>query len=174
LSDKVNSLHHCQMDPLAAIRQEPILAENGTSRTRTLVISAVLVALLHTGMMLVHGAAHLWLNVELSTWANIYVLCIVGIGPIAGLVLLRSSWQRTGATILFITMIGALLFGVWNHFIAPGPDHVLHLETAPWRLPFQATAVLLAVSETAGAIVALMLLYALTQQTKAAIRERNY
>jgi hypothetical protein len=74
------------------------------------------------------------------------------------------------ATILFAAMIGALLFGLWNHFIAHGPDHVMHLQAGARRLPFQATALLLAVSESAGAIVALMLLYALTRQTKARIR----
>jgi lipopolysaccharide export LptBFGC system permease protein LptF len=119
--------------------------------------------------MLVHGAAHIGLNVELSAWASLYVFCI-GTGPIAGFLLLRSRRQRTGATILFATMIGALLFGLWNHFIAHGPDHVMHLQAGAWRLPFQATAVLLAVSESAGAIVALILLCALTQQTKARIR----
>jgi len=137
-------------------------------------ITAALVVLVHTVIVLVHGAAHMRLNIELSAWANIYVLFIVGIGPVAGLFLLRSSRQRTGAAILFTTSIGALLFGLWKHFIAHGPDHVMRLQAGAWRLPFQATAVLLAVSESAGAIVALMLLYALSRQTKARIRERKY
>ena len=162
------------MDSVPATREQPILAESTQLVPRKSVITAALVVLVHTVVMLVHGAAHMRLNVELSSWANIYVLCIVGIGPIAGLFLLRSSRQRTGATILFTTMIGALLFGLWKHFVAHGPDHVMHLEAGAWRLPFQATAVLLALSESAGAVVAFMLLNALTRPTKGRIRGRNY
>jgi hypothetical protein len=132
-----------------------------TGDTTILIEGAAWVVLVHTIIMLVHGAAHVRLNVALSVWANIYVLCIVGIGPIAGLLLSRSNRPRTGATILFTTMLGALVFGVWKHFIAHGPDHVLHLQGGVWRFPFQATAVLLALSESAGAIVAFRLLYAL-------------
>jgi hypothetical protein len=122
------------------------------------VATVALVVLMHTAVMLVHGAAHVRLNIELPLWANIYVLAIVGAGPIAGLLLLRSSRQRTGATVLFTTMSGALLFGLWKHFIAHGADHVMHVQAGPWRLPFQATAVLLAVSEAAGAVVGFLLL----------------
>jgi len=160
------------MDSIPAIREQPILAKSTHSGLRPLVMTAVSVVLLHTAMMPVHGAAHMRLKIGMSTWANIYLLCIVGIGPIAGLFLLKSGRQRTGATILFTTMMSALLFGIWNHFIAHGPDHVMHVQAGAWRLPFQITAVLLALSETAGAIVALMLLQALTAQTKAG-RERN-
>jgi hypothetical protein len=113
------------------------------------------------------------LNVELSAWAGLYVLCIVGIGPIAGLALLRSGRQRTGAAILFAATSSALLFGLWKHFIAHGPDHVMHLQAGPWRVPFQVTAVLLAASEATGAVVAFMLLYVLTRQPKAPVPERK-
>ncbi len=125
------------------------------------VIAAALAVLVHTVLMLVHGAAHMRLNIVLSTWAGMYVLGIVGIGPIAGLFFLRSSRQRTGVTILFVTMMGGLVFGLWNHFIAHGADHVMHLQAGPWRLPFQLTAGLLALSEAAGAVIAFILLRSL-------------
>lgn len=141
---------------------------------RTFVITTVLVVLVHTVVMLVHGIAHTRLNIELSPWAMIYVLGFVGTGPIIGLIFLRSSLQRTGATILFATMMGGLLFGLWNHFIAPSADHVMHLQAGLWRLPFQVTAGLLAVSELTGAIVAFMLLYVLIRKTKVPLRKRTY
>jgi hypothetical protein len=100
----------------------------------------------------------------------IYVLGIVGIGPITGLIFLRSSQQRTGATILLITMSGALLFGLWNHFIAHGADHIMHLQAGPWKLPFQVTAGLLACSEAAGVVIAFALLRAFHTQTSALAR----
>jgi hypothetical protein len=134
------------------------MAESTQPLPRTFVITAALVVLVHTVVMLVHGAAHVRLNIVLSPWANVYVLGIVGTGPITGLFFLRSSRQRTGATILFITMIGGLLFGLWNHFIAHGTDHVMHVQAGPWRLPFQVTAGLLLASEAAGAAIAFALL----------------
>ena len=140
---------------------------------RTFFRAAAWVVLGHTVVMLVHGAAHMRLNVAPSAWANLYVVCVVGIGPIAGLLLLRSSRQRSGGAILFTTMLGALVFGIWKHFMAHGPDHVMDLGAGAWRLPFQTTAVLLAISELAGAIVAFMLFYVLTRQAKLRIRERS-
>src|SRR5690242_15122287 len=101
------------MDPVRATREQTILSESTPLVPRKAVTTAALVVLIHTVVMLIHGAAHMRLNIELSLWANLYVLAIVGIGPIAGLLFLRSSRQRTGATILFTTMIGALLFGLW-------------------------------------------------------------
>ena len=161
------------MDSPVGFRRETILAEGARLGPRKLKIAAALIVLVHTIVMPVHGAAHLHLNVGLSAWANLYVLCIVGIGPIAGLSLLRSSRQRTGAAILFAAMGGALLFGLWNHFIAHGADHVMHLQAGAWRVPFQATAVLLAASEAAGAVVAFMLLRVLTRQAKVPVHERK-
>lgn len=166
LLDKLYKLHHCQMDSIRVTRDETILAESTQPVPGKFVITVALVVLVHTVVMLIHGVAHMRLNVELSPWAGIYVLCIVGIGPIAGLLFLRSSRKRAGATVLLITMIGALLFGLWKHFMAHGADHVMDLQAGPWRLPFQATAVLLAVSEAAGAVIAFVLLRALTPRTK--------
>jgi hypothetical protein len=161
------------MDYVRTTREETTIAESIRPLPRAFMIAATLVVLVHTVVMLVHGAAHMRLHVELSTWANIYVLFFVGIGPIVGLFLLRSRRQRTGAIILFTTMLGALLFGLWKHFIAHGPDHVM-LQAGPWRLPFQVTAGLLAVSELTGAIVAFMLLYVLIRKTKVSNRKRTY
>ena len=146
------------------------MAESIHSVPRTFVITAALVVLVHTVVMLVHGAAHMRLNIGLSPWANICVLGI-GIGPITGLIFLGSRRQRTGATILFITMIAGLLFGLWNHFIVHSADHVMYLLASPWRLPFQVTAGLLSVLEAAGAVIAFALLAALNTQTKARARE---
>jgi hypothetical protein len=159
-----------KMDSVRTTREETTLAESVQPVPRTFLITAALVVLVHSVVMLVHGAAHMQLNIELSPWTMIYVLGIVGAGPITGLLFLRSSWQRTGVTILFITMMGGLLFGLWNHFIANGADHVMHLQPGSWRLPFQVTAGLLACSEAAGVVIAFALLRALNTEAKALAR----
>jgi hypothetical protein len=139
------------------------------------VITVVLVALVHTVVMLVHGAAHMRLNIGLSPWAKIHVLGVVGPEPVIGPFVLRSSPQRPARRFfLFITITGTLLFGLWNFLIAHGADHVMRLQTGPWRFPFQVTAGLLLISEVAGVVIAAVLLRTLTPHTKAGARERHY
>jgi hypothetical protein len=154
------------MNSVRTTREETATAGSTQPFPRKFVITAALAVLVHTIVMLVHGAAHMRLNIGLSPWATIYVLGVVGTGPIIGLIFLKSSRQRAGATILFITMIGALFFGLWNHFIAHGADHVMHPRAGTSRLPFQVTAGLLSISEVAGAVIAFALLAALNTQTK--------
>jgi hypothetical protein len=146
LLEKVHHCHPCQVNCVRVTREDTILKEGTPFVLRKLSSTAAATVLLHTLIVLAHGTAHTRLKVGLPAWANLYVVCVVGIGPIAGLLLLRSSRQRSGATILFATMVGALVFGLWKHFIVHGPDHVMHLQPGGWGLPFQTTAVLLAVS----------------------------
>jgi hypothetical protein len=52
------------------------------------------------------------------------------------------------------TMMGALLFGLLNHFVLAGADHVAHVARQ-WQPLFTTTAVLLAVIEAFGSGLAL-------------------
>jgi hypothetical protein len=49
-------------------------------------------------------------------------------------------------------MGGALTFGLINHFVIDGPDHVTHVAEA-WRQLFGVTATLLVVCEAAGTAI---------------------
>jgi len=51
-------------------------------------------------------------------------------------------------------MAGALVFGLVNHFILAGSDHVSHVA-ADWRTLFGVTAALLVVSEAVGVVIGL-------------------
>jgi hypothetical protein len=48
------------------------------------------------------------------------------------------------------SMFGALVFGLWNHYLVPGTDNVSSMPANAWGAAFQVTAVLLAVTETWG------------------------
>ena len=39
-------------------------------------------------------------------------------------------------------MAGAILFGIYNHFIVISPDHVSHVSFTGWGLLFQIIAIL--------------------------------
>ena len=60
--------------------------------------------------------------------------------------------SRAGAWIVAASMAGALVFGLVNHFIVDGSDHVTHVA-AEWRSLFGVTAALLVVSEAAGVAI---------------------
>src|SRR4029077_5082074 len=79
---------------------------------------------------------------------TLFVYIVILAGPLAGLAL--SRWRpQAGAALVALTMTGALVFGVVNHFIIPGSDHVTHVARE-WQSLFAATAALLALLEAAG------------------------
>ena len=118
------------------------------------------VVLAHLGISFVHGWAHSGARVDLSPGAMLFVYGVILAGPLAGLVVMRRR-EAVGAALIAATMTAALLFGVVNHFINAGSDHVAHVAAA-WRPLFGSTAALLAISEAAAAAIAIQRLRART------------
>jgi hypothetical protein len=116
---------------------------------RATALSAVVFT--HLAVTLVHGAAHAGAGVPLTPAATLFVLLIIEIGPLAGLVWARIRPREGGAAVA-ASMTGALLFGLANHFLLAGADHVSQV-TGPWRGLFGSTAGLLVVTEAAGVVV---------------------
>jgi hypothetical protein len=111
------------------------------------------VVLAHLGVSLVHGTAHSGAQVELDRAGMLFVYIVILLGPLAGLAL--SFWRpRAGAWIVALTMSGSLVFGLINHFIIQGADHVSHVAPA-WRTLFASTAALLVAVEAAGVAIGL-------------------
>ena len=111
------------------------------------------VVLVHLVLSFVHGAAHSGANVALGPAGNLFVYIVILAGPIVGL-LIALRQPLLGLWIIALTMSGSLVFGVINHFIIQGTDHVSHVAAA-WRTQFAVTAALLAVVEAAGAAIGL-------------------
>jgi len=101
--------------------------------------------LAHLIITMAHGAAHTGAQIVMSPVANLFVFIVILAGPLVGLALLWRS-ARLGSLIVALTMAGALVFGVVNHFVLESPDHVQHVS-AQWRMLFATTAVLLAITE---------------------------
>jgi hypothetical protein len=101
--------------------------------------------LVHLVISIIHGPAHSNARVTLSTAANIFVFVVIVAGPLIGLVLMWPA-KRLGSWLIALTMGGALVFGVINHFVLSSPDHVAHVDPQ-FRWLFTTTAVLLAVTE---------------------------
>ena len=119
-------------------------------RARDWALAAVV--LVHLAISLVHGRAHAGAEVFLPLAGALFVYIVILAGPLAGLAV--SRWRpRAGAWIVALSLSGALIFGLINHFIIAGPDHVAHVA-AEWRTLFGTTAALLVASESAGAATA--------------------
>jgi hypothetical protein len=109
------------------------------------------VVLVHLALNIAHGQAHTGAHVPLPIVGALFVYIVILAAPLVGLGLWRWS-PRFGGWTVAASMCGALVFGLVNHFIIEGPDHVAHVAAA-WRQLFGVTAVLLLVCEAAGTAV---------------------
>ena len=114
-----------------------------------------LVVAAHLVISALHGTAHNGAHVPLSAAGTLFVFAVIVAGPLVGVALMW--WvERVGGWIVALTMAGSFIFGFLNHFVFASPDHVAHVAT-PWRPLFATTAVLLAVTEALGFVLALRL-----------------
>jgi hypothetical protein len=109
----------------------------------------------HFAISILHAIAHDRAAVPLSRAATLYVLLVILAGPLVGGALVFVA-RRLGMWLLALTMAGALVFGVVNHFMVSSADHVAHVAPV-WRPLFASTAVLLALTEALGAGLAFRL-----------------
>jgi len=113
---------------------------------------ATIIVVVHLAVSLVHGAAHSGAAVPLSALQNVFVWVVILAGPLAALWMIWTG-RPLGPELLALTMGGSLVFGIVNHFVIESADHVAHITSDAWRLPFQVTAVGLALLEAAGTAV---------------------
>ncbi|MGH9774316.1 MAG: hypothetical protein ACRD50_05150 [Candidatus Acidiferrales bacterium] len=121
------------------------------ARINRIVMRCSALVLVHLGVSAVHGAAHAKLHVTLNDFQRIFVLVVDIAAPILAMILLWTKWRALGAWLLFFSMSGAFLFGVYFHFIFASPDNVSKLAALDGKISFQVTAVLLSILEAAGA-----------------------
>jgi len=117
-----------------------------------------IVVLAHLVVNLLHGRAHTELGVGLTTWQYTYVMTVILLAPLVALVLSWTRYTRHGLWLLFISMLGSLIFGFCYHYIIVSSDHVAHLPPGDARFSFRVTALLLLITEALGVIVAMIAL----------------
>jgi hypothetical protein len=113
------------------------------------------VVLIDAVVSILHGLAHAKIPVPLSSLQQLFVNIVIVAAPAIALLLLWTPLQQLGASLLLGSMTGALMFGIYNHFIAISPDHVSQIPFTKWGWLFQFTALLLVVTESLGYAVAL-------------------
>jgi uncharacterized membrane protein YqaE (UPF0057 family) len=122
----------------------------------SLVRIAIAIIVAHVVVGTVHGTAHVAMGINMSLAQNLYILIVIWALPVVSGLLLWRRRARAGFVLLCLSMLGALPFGAYYHFVATGADNVGSLGHHLWALPFQITAVLLALTEAAGSLVGLL------------------
>ena len=118
---------------------------------KTIKRDGTIVVLAHAVVVWLHGSAHEKLGVDTFAWlGNSFIYVVIIAAPIMAMILLWTRLQRIGIWLLLGSMLGSLLFGGYNHFIAITPDHVAHLPAGEAQTLFIATAVLLGIVEIWG------------------------
>jgi hypothetical protein len=128
---------------------------NENPLSRRLWLTALVAA--HLVVSIVHGTAHNQAHVPLSPVATLFVFLVIVAGPVVGLAL---TWraERLGAWVIALTLSGSFMFGFLKHFVLMSPDHVANVA-GPWQSLFTTTALLLAVTEAAGAALAVQFVH---------------
>ncbi len=121
---------------------------------------AISVVLIHLAVSLVHGFAHSRLGIGLTVAQQIFIGTVITVAPLVAAYLLWRNKLRVGGALLAASMAGALAFGVFHHFFAPGADNVNHQfldAPAIWMTLFDRTAWGFALLEALGVILGLVL-----------------
>ena len=91
------------------------------------------------------------LGVELSAPQQAFVALVIVAAPLVSLALYWTRARETAAVILAVSMLGALFFGLYYHFVEISPDHVSHLPEGAAQPLFIITALLLVPAEALAA-----------------------
>ena len=133
------------------LRGFSISGEGGEKKMKRWLGAAVVLA--HFAVVMLHGAAHTQLKVELATWQTAFVLMVIVVAPLLAAILIWTRFSRFGFGLLSLAMGGALVFGVYFHYLTISPDHVSHLPPGDAQGTFRLTALLLAITEAVGLVI---------------------
>jgi len=134
---------------------------------------AVLVAI-HFAMSLWHGNAHKALAIALPPEKNAFVFIVILIAPIVAASMVWTRYVLAGVWIFFLSMLGAMLFGAYHHYILVSPDNIGHLPqiSLEAHATFIHSAASLALLELASALYGAFLLGSLSV-TRAETNQRD-
>ena len=117
---------------------------------------ATWVVALHGVIVLAHGLAHEDLGIQLTVFQKTFAGMVIVSAPIVAMLLMWTGKLRSGFALLTLSMTGSLFFGVYYHYIVISSDHVAHLPAGDLQGLFRVTALLLPMSEIAGAATGLL------------------
>jgi len=122
---------------------------------------ALAIVVTHFALSVAHGAAHAHLAIRLTAMQQIFIIAVITAAPLLAGYLIWKFRLRVGGLVLALSMAGALAFGIYYHYVVPGPDNVSydHSNASPnWRSLFENTSMDLALVEGLGVFAGLALI----------------
>lgn len=118
-------------------------------------IAITTLVVIHFVATLWHGDAHATLDINLPDFKNLFVYIVILAGPTVGAALMWTGHSTLGAGLVALSMIGALVFGVYHHYIMVSPDNIAHLPAGPAGadVQFINSAALIAIIELGTALL---------------------
>jgi hypothetical protein len=92
--------------------------------TRLVITGLVAIHLVAT---LWHGSAHTTLAITLPPEKNLFVYVVILLAPLLGAALVWTRYLSAGLWVFTVSMLGALLFGAYHHYVLVSPDNIGHL-----------------------------------------------
>jgi hypothetical protein len=119
-------------------------------------VALTTLVVIHLVASLWHGDAHTTLEIHLPDLKNLFVYIVIVAGPVAGAALMWTRHSALGAVLIVLSMVGALIFGVYHHYILVSPDNIALLPSSPAGADAQFinSAALIAILELVTALVA--------------------
>ena len=110
---------------------------------------------IHLAASLWHGSAHTLLALVLPPDKNAFVYVVIIIAPIVAAGLVWTRYISMGLWVFFVSMLGALLFGAYHHYVLVSPDNIAHLPSGSpeSHSQFIASAAVIALLELVSALV---------------------
>ncbi len=117
-------------------------------------LARVLVGLvaLNLAVTIVHAAAHAELQILPAGVDLAFIVAVIVVGPVGAVGLLRFH-RAFGAVLAAVFMGASFAYGVYNHFLVAGPDHVSIVSSEPWTTVFVISGVALGVLEIVTGVV---------------------
>ena len=116
-----------------------------------------------------HGGAHSQLAIALPPEKNAFVYIVILIAPIVAASLSWTRYAVLGIWLFFLSMLGALLFGAYHHYVLVSPDNIGYLPagTVEAHSTFIASAAAIVLLELAAALYGAFCLGSLRGTTRA-------
>lgn len=112
----------------------------------------------HAVVGLLHGISHVELGVVPSAADLAFIVIVIGIVPI-GLLPFVLRGARAGVGLFAFAFAASWLYGMLNHFLIEGADHVPGLDHGAWQAMFTVTGAMILGLEAAGTLLAVWLFW---------------
>lgn len=111
---------------------------------------------IHLAASFWHGGVHTQLAIALPPEKTIFVYVVILTVPIVAAALVWTRYISLGIWMLFLSMLGALLFGAYHHYVLVSPDNIGHLPAGSPEAhsQFITSAAVIALLELAAALYA--------------------